>query len=85
MQNQGLRDTNYLATVSMERPMMNEISDEELAEDMAAQLKIIVAGYEIGTPSAIDNALNHVTQVRRMKSNGILDLLASSPDGDKTN
>lgn len=63
--------------------MMNEISDEKLAEDMAAQLKIIVDGYEIGTPFAIDNALNHVTQVRRMKSIGMLDLIASYPNDDE--
>ncbi|PHR51251.1 MAG: hypothetical protein COA47_18190 [Robiginitomaculum sp.] len=63
--------------------MMNEIPDEELAKDMAAQLKIIVDGYEIGTPFAIDNALNHVTQVRRMKSIGMLDLIASHPNDDE--
>lgn len=59
--------------------MMDEMSDEELAEDIAAQLKIIVYGYEIGTPFAIDNALNHITQVRRMKSNGMFDLIAFFP------
>jgi len=62
--------------------MKNEISVSQLAEDMDAQLQIIIDAYEIGTVSAIDQALNHVCQVRRMKSNGVLDLVASYPDVD---
>ena len=62
--------------------MKNEISNEELAVDMAAQLKIITDGYEIGMPFAIDNALNLITMVRRMKSNGVFDWTSSYPDDD---
>lgn len=62
--------------------MKSEIIDEQLAENLAAQLKIIVDGYEIGTPFAIDDALNHITQVRRMKSSGVLDWTSSYPDDD---
>lgn len=64
--------------------MKNEISDYELAEDMAAQLKIITDGYKIGTRCAIDDALNYVTGVRRMKSNGVLDWIASYPEDDNS-
>ncbi|MBL4647317.1 MAG: hypothetical protein JKY99_12775 [Rhizobiales bacterium] len=62
--------------------MKKEISDYELAEDMVAQLKIITDGYEIGTRCAIDDTLNYVTGVQRMKSNGILDMIASYPEDD---
>jgi len=64
--------------------MMGEMTDEELAEDLAAQLKIIADGYETGKAVAIDNALNRITHVRRMKSNGIHDLIASHSSGSKS-
>jgi len=65
--------------------MKNKSSDWQLAEDMDAQLQIIIDAYEIGTVFAIDQALNHVCQVRRMKSNGVLDLVASRLDvGNET-
>jgi len=60
--------------------MKNKISDWQLAEDMGSQLQIIITAYEVGTNFAIDQALNHVCQVRRMKSNGVLDLIASHSD-----
>ncbi|WP_299970210.1 hypothetical protein [uncultured Roseobacter sp.] len=62
--------------------MKNDISDEALASDMDAQLKIIRDAYASRNQDEIEQALNRVSRVRRMKAKGLYDLYRDlSQDG----
>ena len=54
--------------------MKNDISDEALASDMDAQLKIISDAYASRNQEEIEQALNRDSLVRRMKAKGLYDL-----------
>lgn len=54
--------------------------DIAFAEDLEAQLKLIVDAYETADEKLIDAALIRVDEVRRMKSTGILGVLAAHQD-----
>lgn len=65
--------------------MQPDITDETLAEDLAAQARIIKDAYASGEQYKIDQALIRVTQVRRMKAQGLYDLLAGPQETDAPN
>lgn len=53
--------------------MKPEMSDENLADDLNAQLKVITDAYASGDQNEIEQALNWVSGVRRMKAQGLYD------------
>ncbi len=60
--------------------MKQNFSDEHLAADLAAQAKLISLAYASGNDFEIDQALIRVTDLRRMVSTGILDLVSKEPE-----
>ena len=61
---------------------IDDYSDQELAESIARQASMLSEAYKTEDQAKIDNALNWVTSVRRMKSNGMIDLIAAWDDVD---
>ncbi len=59
-----------------------EIGAMRLANDAAAQFRIMNEAYATGSAEAIDSAIIEVAEARRMKSSGIADMLASYSDDD---
>jgi hypothetical protein len=59
-----------------------EIGAVQLADDVAAQFKMLNEAYATGSAEAIEAAVIKVAEARRMKSNGIADWLASYSDDD---
>lgn len=55
--------------------MVQSYSDEQLANDINAQAHLIQQAYASGEKVEIDNALNRITNLRRMISTGIYDLI----------
>lgn len=62
---------------------IDDYTDLELAESLDLQASLLNQAYETGDQAKIDNALNWVTSVRRMKSNGMIDLIAAWDDKDE--
>lgn len=62
---------------------IDDFTDLELAENLDLQASLLSEAYETGDQAKIDNALNWVTSVRRMKSNGMIDLIAAWDDKDE--
>ena len=62
--------------------MGDEIYDEALADDQAAQFQLISEAYNSGVEDVINTALIRVLEARRMKSNGMYDLMRSFLDAD---
>jgi len=52
---------------------MKEISDYELGHDIFAQREILMTAYDSKNDDLIENAVNRVVLVRRMKKNGTLE------------
>lgn len=64
--------------------MSNAQTDQELAHDDEAQLRMIVEIYaNFEDPYDIDLVLSHVSWVRRMKRKGWFELLAELDDDDE--
>ncbi len=57
-------------------PLTEDLDDMAFANDLEAQLAMIVRAYADGDAFQIDNALGHVSWTRRMKRKRILDLIA---------
>ncbi|MEP5761700.1 MAG: hypothetical protein ABJ327_20780 [Litoreibacter sp.] len=62
---------------------IDDYTDLELAENLHLQAPLLSEAYETGDQAKIDNALNWVTSVRRMKSSGMIDLIAAWDDKDE--
>jgi transcriptional regulator with XRE-family HTH domain len=50
-------------------------SDEALAESVEQQFQLLQQSYATGDDEQFDQALTRVTEVRRMKANGVLDMI----------
>lgn len=60
---------------------MSELSDYQLGHDIMAQKELLLRSYETNDEDAIEDALNRIVMVRRMKKNGTLDWQAPDFDG----
>lgn len=64
--------------------MSRDMTDQELANDDEAQLRMIAEAYaNCEDPYDVDAVLSHVSWVRRMKRKGILDLIAAYSDDEE--
>ncbi|QBY00127.1 addiction module antidote protein, HigA family [Rhodophyticola sp. CCM32] len=62
-------------------PVLDKKADDPaFANDLEAQLETITDAYASGDAHEIDQALQHVSSIRRMKKQGILDLLNDFDD-----
>ena len=59
-----------------------EIGAVQLANDVAAQFKMLNEAYATGSAEAIEAAVIKVAEARRMKSSGLADMLTSYSDDD---
>ena len=60
--------------------MEPEISDYELGNSLSAQRDLLAQAFATGDDGVVEEALVHVTMVRRMKKNGTLEW--QRPDAD---
>jgi len=56
----------------------------QLAANVPAQFRMLQKAYGNGAVAGIDAAVNEVVEARRMKSNGVADMIASISDDDPT-
>jgi len=76
------RNISRLGDPAIEGTSVSEIGAVQLANDVAAQFKMLNEAYATGSAEAIEAAVIKVAEARRMKSNGIADMLASYSDDD---
>lgn len=64
-----------LKNPSYQSPILAGDSDEALANSVEQQFKLLQQSYATGDDEQFDQALTRVTEVRRMKANGVLDMI----------
>ncbi|UWQ74336.1 hypothetical protein [Leisingera sp. M658] len=64
--------------------MTADLTDEELADDLEAQLRLITDAYRRGGDDyEVDQVLSHVSWVRRMKRRGIYEVFSDVPEAEE--
>ncbi|GFE52097.1 hypothetical protein So717_38500 [Roseobacter cerasinus] len=72
----GITDYRKIRGLSRtESPILAGDSDEALADSVEQQFQLLQQSYATGNDEQFDQALTRVTEVRRMKANGVLDMI----------